>query len=142
MYKIYIKKDVSDSEIIQSSLKDACKTNHLLNTMMHGKLIVLQKADSDRGNKMCDIEDDEEIADKSDVNVLLIPMPQTIVSDTTISNFTPQNLKKGESLTVDANVLYIESSEHDLIPNTEIIPVAESSELFIIEKVCHPMNIL
>lgn len=110
--------------------------------MIHGKSSILHKADSDQDNKMYDIEGDEEIADKSDVSVLFIPVQQTIVSNTITSNFTHKNLKKGESFTVDADVLYIKSSEqHNLMQNTEIIPLEKSSVLFIIEKVCYPVNI-
>lgn len=40
--------------------------------MLNNKSIVLQKNDPDRNNKLCDIEDDEDIPDRSDITVLLI----------------------------------------------------------------------
>lgn len=41
--------------------------------MLQGKMIILQKPYPDRGNKLCNIEDDDEISDKSKVTVELIP---------------------------------------------------------------------
>lgn len=41
--------------------------------MLNEKMIIFQQPDPDRGNKLCDIEEEDEIEDKSEINVLLIP---------------------------------------------------------------------
>jgi len=50
---------------------------------MKNKIIVLQKFDSDRNGKLCDIEEDEEIADKSEVKILLFEIPSDLVAEST-----------------------------------------------------------
>lgn len=44
-------------------------------------MIILQKPDPDRDNKLCDLEDDDEIADKSEITVLLIPVRANTITE-------------------------------------------------------------
>lgn len=66
--------NISDVQVIRRKLQEASKIDDILRIMLQQKMISLQKPDPDRENKLCDIEDDEEIADKTEVTVLLIPM--------------------------------------------------------------------
>lgn len=80
-------RNVSEVEVIRYKLLEACKTDTALDMMLKNQMIILQKVDPDRGNKLCDIEDDDEIVDKSEVTVLLIPMRRNVntASDSTHS---------------------------------------------------------
>lgn len=54
---------------------EAPKNDVMLRSMINNKMIVLQKYDPDRNNKLCDIEDEDEIENKSEIKVLLRPDP-------------------------------------------------------------------
>jgi len=47
--------------------------------MINNKIIVLQKFDPDRNDKLCDIEEDDEIQDKSEVKVLLFEKSSSLI---------------------------------------------------------------
>jgi len=53
--------------------------------MLQQKMIILQRLDPDRDNKLYDLEDDDEIPDKSKVTVLLIPMRANTTTELTDS---------------------------------------------------------
>lgn len=93
---------VSDLEAICRSLESASKTNILLQSMIEGKSIVLQRMDPDRNNQWCDIEDDDEVKDKEDVRVILINLPQTVIASNLLSD---KVFPKGSSFTIDLPVL-------------------------------------
>lgn len=62
---------ISDVKIVRDRLVEAAKNDIVSQTMLNNKMLVLQKYNSDRNNKLCDIEDDDEIKDKSEIKVLL-----------------------------------------------------------------------
>lgn len=74
--------NLSDIETIKQRLLDAAKIDKVLMEMLKDKMMVLQRPDPDRNNKLCDIEDDDisllYIIDKNEVTVLLIPVKQTV----------------------------------------------------------------
>lgn len=73
------KNSLSDVKMVRDALIKACNNDVVLQSMMNNKEIVLQKIDADRDNKLCDIEEDEVIEDKSEVNVLLFEKPLSFV---------------------------------------------------------------
>lgn len=77
--------NVSEIEVIRRKLKEASKTDNVLNIMLQRKMIILQKPDPDRDNKLCDLEDDDEVPDKSEVTVLLLPMHASTTAELTDS---------------------------------------------------------
>lgn len=88
--------------LLESTAKDA-----LLLAMMKGKSIVLQKRDPDRNNRLCDIDDDEEIPDKEEISVLFIAQPEASDTPATACN---DFWKKDESITLDIPIIYQEPS--------------------------------
>lgn len=91
--------NVSEVEIIRRKLLEACKTDAALDTMLEHQIIILQRPDPDRANKLCDIEADDKIADKSEVTVLLIPMRTNVyksTSDSTYSSPSVNNFNESE----------------------------------------------
>lgn len=73
------KNSISDVKIVRDALIKACNNDVVLRSMINNKEIILQKIDADRNNKLCDIEEDDEIEDKSEVNVLLFEKPSSLV---------------------------------------------------------------
>lgn len=59
----------SDLSMLRQSLFNACKSDKVLNSMLNKKFLVFQKLHCDAG--WIDIEEEEEIVDKSEVKVLL-----------------------------------------------------------------------
>ncbi|XP_025997041.1 uncharacterized protein LOC105204165 isoform X2 [Solenopsis invicta] len=70
---------ISDVKIVRDAFIKACNNDVVLRSMINNKEIVLQKNDVDRNNKLCDIEEDDEIEDKSEVNILLFEKPSSLV---------------------------------------------------------------
>ena len=60
------------------ALTESAATDTLLLATMKRKSIVLQRKDSDRNNRLCDIDADDEIADKEEVFVLFITVRDSI----------------------------------------------------------------
>lgn len=108
--------DISDVENIRRSLLHASKSDAVLNFMLKDKYIVFQKRNPDRDNKLCDIEDDEEIPDKSDITCVMISMP-TSSSPILIDNLVnPDDVAKDESVEMNVKVLYTEPLATDNDP--------------------------
>lgn len=77
---------ISDAQIVHDRLLEVAKNDVVLQTMIQNKIVIFQKHDPDRNNKLCDIEDDDEIENKSEIRVLLfenssIVKPQTTIFD-------------------------------------------------------------
>jgi len=45
-------------------LQEVRKTDNVFNMMLQQKMIILQRPDPDRDNKLCDLEDDDKIVIK------------------------------------------------------------------------------
>lgn len=95
--------NVSEVEIIRHKLKEASKTDNVLNMLLQQKMTIFQKPDPDRDNKLCDLEDDDEIADKSEVTVLLIPVRANTTIDCELTDSFSSVHKDNESI---VKVLY------------------------------------
>lgn len=114
--------NVSESEIIRRKLKEASKTDNVLNMMLQQKMIILQRPDPDRDNKLCDLEDDDEIVDKSEVTVLLIPMRASTTAEL-IDPFSSA-YKDNESI---VKVLYTEPIGDDSNSSSNLVDIQQSA---------------
>lgn len=101
--KFMPEENTSEIEIIRRKLKEASKTDNVLNMMLQQKMIILQKPDPDRDNKLCDLEDNDEVADKSEITVLLIPVRANTTTEL-IDSFSSVH-KDNESI---VKILYTE----------------------------------
>lgn len=115
--------NVSEIEIIRRKLKEASKTDNVLNMMLRQKMIILQKPDPDRDNKLCDLEDDEEIANKSEITVLLIPVCASTTTDCEVINSFPSVDEDNKSI---VKVLYTEPINDDN-SSSSIIDIEQSA---------------
>jgi len=101
-------KNISEIEIICNKLQEVRKTDNVLNMMLQQKMIILQRPDPDRDNKLCDLENDDKIPDKSEVTVLLIPV-RTNTTTELIDSFS--SVPKDDESVV--KVLYTEPIDDD-----------------------------
>lgn len=62
---------IPDVQAVRDRLIEVSNNDILLQSMIKNKIIILQKFDPDRNNKLCDIEEDDKIENKSEVKVLL-----------------------------------------------------------------------
>jgi len=76
---------ISDAQIVRATLIEASSNDIVLQSMLKNKEIILQKFDTDRNNKLCDVEEDDEIEDKSEINVLLYEKPSNLVLESSPS---------------------------------------------------------
>lgn len=110
--KYVLKEDVSELEVLRRSLTSMCDTDSILAMMLKNQAIIFQHKDSE--DEWCDVTDSDVIENKSEIKVQLIPMtvPSDIVSSITTSVsagfVNTENLKPGEILDVNVNVLYAE----------------------------------
>ncbi|EZA49869.1 hypothetical protein X777_11750 [Ooceraea biroi] len=102
----------TDVAAVSRALLASAATDPLLLATMKGKSIVLQKRDPDRNNRLCDIDDNEEIPDKEEISVLFIALPAELtISDFDTSVTTRNNLREeDESITLDIPIIYEEPS--------------------------------
>lgn len=89
--KFSSRNDVPDVQIVWDCMMKVAKNDIVLQTMISNKIIVLQKCDPDRNNKLCDIEDDDEIENKDEVKVLLFEKPNIAVEHADITFDFPDN---------------------------------------------------
>nr|XP_012234875.1 PREDICTED: uncharacterized protein LOC105679421 isoform X2 [Linepithema humile] len=84
--KFMPEENTSEIEIIRRKLKEASKTDNVLNMMLQQKMIILQKPDPDRDNKLCDLEDNDEVADKNNESIVKILYTEPIDDGNSSSN--------------------------------------------------------
>jgi len=80
----------------------------LLQSMINKKIIVLQKFDPDRNNKLCDIEEDK-IQDKSEVKVILFEKSSSLMDKsicTSVISDISQKEQIDETYAIDVRVMY------------------------------------
>ena len=80
--------------------------------MLKDKAIVFQI--KDESGEWCDMDEDEQIQNKSEINVLIIPF---LTVETTSTFFDPSQLKAGEKVDLDLSI-YTESSTRVLEMHT------------------------
>ena len=108
-------KHIPDVQIVRDRLIEASNNDIVLQSMMKNKIIILQKID--KNDKLCDIEEDEEIEDKSEVKVLLFET----LSDTTAeahTSITSDIIPKKIDETYAINVVHTEPIN---IKDTELL---------------------
>jgi len=113
-------KNVSEVEIIRNKLQEVRKTDNVLNMMLQQKMIILQRPDPDRDNKLCDLEDDDEIPDKSEVTVLLIPVRANTTTEL-IDSFSSVH-KDNESV---VKVLYTVPIDDDNNSSSNLVDIQQ-----------------
>lgn len=64
--------NIPDVQIIRNRLIEVSNNDISLRSIINNKIIILQKFDRDRNDKLTDIEEDDEIENKSEVKVLLL----------------------------------------------------------------------
>lgn len=135
--KYTVNKQVSDVKMIRRCLDEACTTDLMLNMMMCDKYVILQKKDSDRNNQLRDIEDDEEVEDKSDVNVVLLSIDQSMLSNDMDAN--PSTSNNISSIYISQDKENLDKNESNLM-KAEVIFIDSIAEVSTVEKVCHITN--
>ncbi|XP_074108770.1 uncharacterized protein LOC141533669 [Cotesia typhae] len=97
-----------DYESVMKKLMEVINKDASLKIMISGKSIILQQKDLDRNNLLCDIDEDDAIHDKSDVHVLLVPLPS---SSTDIDiNSLPIVFSENELSSSNGNISFIEAT--------------------------------
>lgn len=98
----------TDVTAIKRALLEATSSDALLLATIKGKSIVLQKQDPDRNNRLCDIDDDEDIADKEEISVLFIAQSEESDVDSRDTPTTSKTFWENESIMMDIPVIYQE----------------------------------
>jgi len=86
--------------------------------MINNKIIILQKFDPDRNDKLCDIEEDNEIQDKSEVKVFLFEKSSSLVDKpicTSVISDISQNEQIDETYAINVKVIHTEPANLDNI---------------------------
>jgi len=108
---------LSDVDIIRRKIKDICMRDKSLNMTMHNKTIVIQMKDSDK-DVWCDVEENEDIPDKVDLNVIFVSMSESLSFSSEENNSLVMSTisTDQEILPTDVKVLYTEPiviEQHD-----------------------------
>lgn len=73
--------NVSDVQIIRNRLVEVSNNDITLRSLINNKIIILQKFDRDRNNKLTDIEEDDDIENRSEVKVLLLEKSSNLMTE-------------------------------------------------------------
>lgn len=109
---------LSDAECLRQALGKARASDYILDNMMKGKGIVLQRVIPGK-SRVCDIEEDDEICTDSDVTVLLVdlnPTSQIPVAIATTSSTImdcAQNIETGDIMEIDIPILFEKKADAD-----------------------------
>lgn len=101
---------ISDAQIVRCRLVEAATTDIVLQTMINNKMLILQKCGPDRNNKFCDIEDDDEIEDKSEIRVLFFEISSNvnIECDNSVMYNMSKNVQIDDNLCTNIKIIHTE----------------------------------
>jgi len=119
--KFIKEKYLSDAECLRRALSKACASDTILQNMMQGKGIVLQKVIPEK-NRLCDIEEEDKISSNSDITVLLVDLNPTFQSavSTTSSCTTSE---AGDIMEININnipILFEEEADNLVSDKTDV----------------------
>jgi len=109
-------KHIPDVQVIRDRLIEVSNNDILLQSMINNKIIVLQKFDPDRNDKLCDIEEDDEIQDKSEIKVLLFEKSSSLMDKlicTSVISDISQKEQIDETYAIDVKVIHTEPANLD-----------------------------
>lgn len=97
--------NIPDVRIIRNRLIEVSNNDVSLQSIINNKIIILQKFDRDRNDKLTDIEEDDDIENKSEVKVLLLEKSLDLIAESIF--------QKQEINTMDIEVLHSEPMNVD-----------------------------
>lgn len=91
--KVSKDKNMTDVQSVRAALLSLAQTNQILRKQIAGKEIILQKQLTHKNMRLCDIEEDEDIPDESEVTCLLVSSneQETSIFDYESGNFAVAN---------------------------------------------------